>query len=141
MNKVKSGGAIFWRCLRRDAVVAGARHLQAGGNDQSNVRGRAIGGVIMEGKPPRGIHQIRAFRTYISQALGSQRSAFRRNQGATPAKSQCDRLIGRHNLSKINSHTWPKRSDPNRILNKTRQGLAAKVDAFYLQGSVEFEDE
>jgi hypothetical protein len=50
-------------------------------------------------------------------------------------------LIRRHNLTEVNSYTWPKRADPNRILDKTRQWLAAEVNAFHVQGAVEFEDE
>src|SRR6185295_7956441 len=140
MNKMKTRGAIFRRSLRRDWLVAGAGHLQTGGNDQRDVRGSAISGIVVEGKPARRIHQVRAFRSNISQPPGGQWSAFRRKQRAAPTKAKCERLVCRHNQPEIDPHAWPKRADTNFILDKSRQRLAAEVDAFHLQGPIEFED-
>src|SRR6185295_3539366 len=118
MNKAVASCAFFWRCLRDHCVVAGAGDLQTGGHDQSNVGGGAISRIVVKGKPTRRIHQVRAFGSNISEPLGCQWSTFGRNQGAAPAESQRQRLIGRHYLSEVHSHTWPKRTYANCILDE-----------------------
>src|SRR6185436_20496198 len=111
MHKMKPRGAILWRRLRSDRVIARPRHLHTSRNNQGDVRGGPVRGIVVKRKPARGIHQIRAFRTHVSQTLGSQWSTFRRLQSPTPTKPKSNRLIGGHNLAEVYPDARTERTD------------------------------
>ncbi len=141
MHEAITNCTFFRRRLCYYRVVAGTRDLQTWRHDKRDIRGRPVSGVVVKWKPARGIHQVRTFRADVSQTLGCEWSAFRRNERATPANTQCHGQIRRDNLTKIDANARAERADTNRILNPARQGLPVHFDAFDLQRTIELEDD
>ena len=127
--------------LRDDRFVADAANLHTCRYDDRDVRGSAVGRIIMKRKPARGVHQIRSFRTNIGQALIGKRSALGRSQRAAPTNAHRDRLCRRHDLSEIDSHVWSKRACSNRVLHKSSEGFAVLLDTIDVQRAVQFKDD
>src|SRR6185503_2600743 len=102
---------------------------------------RPVGGVIMNRKPARGIHQVRAFGADVSQSLGRERATLRRNECAAPANSQCYRLVCGNYAAEVDADARAERADSDCVLNVARQGLPGHLDAFDFQRAVELEND
>src|SRR6185503_19272116 len=99
--------SVLGRRLPDNRIVTRARYLSSSGNDKRDIGSCSIDGVVVEGEPARGVHQVRTFTSHIRQATRSERTALRRHQRSTPAEPEDDRLVCRHDLTKVNSHIRP----------------------------------
>jgi hypothetical protein len=58
VHKMEARRTVLRRLLRNDWIVTRTSHLNARGYNQRDIGCSPVGGVIMERKPPCGIHQI-----------------------------------------------------------------------------------
>src|SRR2546422_3926970 len=119
--------------LRSDRLVANAAHLHSGRYNHGDVRRRAIRGVIMKWKPPRRVHQIRAFGPNISQPFVRQRSTLRRRECPAPANAHGYWLSRRYDLPQIDAHVRPEGARAYRVLYESGQRLSVLLDVINVQ--------
>ena len=132
VDKTKTGSPALIN-LRSDRLVADAAHLHPGRHNHGDVRRRAIRGIIMKRKPPRRVHQIRAFRPNISQPFVRQWSALRRSECTAPANSHGHWLGRRHDLPQVDAHVRPEGARAYRVLYESGQRLSVLLDVINVQ--------